>query len=100
MSDAQRGQSSTAPVTHIAGCDIIIGGRRLRQRCSWCGGVLLDYDLENVAVAVAPGEDAQPPSTWPVGRLVRVHGGMSVVLAETGDLPDDACGNVDDEVTR
>lgn len=94
------GQSSTAPVTHIAGADITIGGRRLRQRCSWCGAILLDYDLANVAVMVEPGEQAEPPATWPVGRLVRVHGGMSTVLDETEELPEDACGKVDDEVTR
>jgi hypothetical protein len=29
-----------------------------------------------------------------------VHGGMSTVLDETDELPDDACGKVDDEVTR
>lgn len=91
---------SAAPVTHIAGADITIGGRRLRQRCSWCGAVLLDYNLANVAVQVEPGEGAKPPATWPIGRLVRVHGGMSAVLPESDELPEDACGNVDDEVTR
>lgn len=91
---------SSAPVTHIAGTDILIGGRRLRQRCSWCGAVLLDYDLANVAVQVEPGEEPQLPATWPIGRLVRVLGGASTVLAETEELPADACGKVDDEVTR
>lgn len=91
---------ATAPVTHIAGPDIVIGGRRLRQRCSWCGAVLLDYDLANVAVQVEPGEEQQSPSTWPVGRLVQVDGGCSTLLDETDELPEDACGKVDDEVTR
>jgi hypothetical protein len=88
---------SSAVVTHIAGADILIGDRRLRQRCSWCGAVLLDYDLATVAVA---GDDPSPPATWPVGRLVRVDGAMSTVLEETEELPDDACGRLDDEVTR
>lgn len=90
----------TAPVTHVAGSDVTIGGRRVRQRCSWCGATLLDYDLANVAVQVVPGEDPKPPLPWPVGRLVRVDGGISFVLDETDELPDDACGTVDDEVTR
>ncbi len=88
---------STAAVTHIAGADITIGGRRLRQRCSWCGAVLIDYDLANVMVA---GDGPATPATWPVGRLVRVDGGMSTVLEGTDELPEDACGKVDDEVTR
>jgi len=100
MALAATGRSRTVPVTHIAGADIIIGGRRLRQRCSWCGAILLDYDLANVAVQVVPGDEAMPPATWPVGRLVRVRGGMSESLPESDQLPDDACGNVDDEVTR
>lgn len=43
-------------------------------------------------------------ATYPIGRLVRVVGGdgfrMNSVLDETEDLPNDACGSVDDEVTR
>jgi hypothetical protein len=92
--------STPEPVTHIAANDITIGGQRLRQRCAWCGAVLIDYDLTRVAVQVEPGEEPQPPGTWPVGALVRVHGGMSVVLDDTEELPGDACGRIDDEVTR
>lgn len=84
-------------VTHIAANDITIGDRRMRQRCAWCGAVLLDYDFARTAVA---GDEWTPPASWPVGRLVRVDGGFSTVLDETDELPDDACGHVDDEVTR
>jgi hypothetical protein len=102
---AEDGESNTATVTHIAANDILIAGRRLRQRCAWCGAVLIDLDLTRVAVQVEPGEEPEAPATWPVGRLVRVAGeGCSftytTVLDETDELPDDACGKVDDEVTR
>lgn len=94
----------TTSITHIAGMDITIGGRRLRQRCAWCGAVLLDYDLTRVAVAVEPGQEDEPAkmATYESGRLVRVTGDSPRVfelLDETGKLPDDACGNVHDEVT-
>ncbi|MEZ0077383.1 hypothetical protein [Planotetraspora sp. GP83] len=39
-------------VVHIAGPDIQVGAQ-LRQRCAWCGAVLLDYDLSCVAVPEA-----------------------------------------------
>ena len=90
-------QSNSAPVTHIAANDVTIGGRRLRQRCAWCGAVLLDYDLSRIAVA---GDEWSPPATWPVGRLVRVDGAMSTALEDTDELPEDACAGVYDEVTR
>ena len=38
-------------VVHIAGNDVQVGSR-LRQRCAWCGAVLVDYDLANIAVPV------------------------------------------------
>lgn len=94
------GLSNSAPVTHIAANDVTIGGRRLRQRCAWCGAVLLDYDLARVAVQVEPGEEPRPPATWPVGALVRVDGHYSAALEDTDELPDDACASVHDEVTR
>jgi hypothetical protein len=97
------GVANTASTTHIAANDITIGGQRLRQRCAWCGAILIDYDLTRVAVKTEPGEDPKPPATFPPGRLVRVDGSnpkVSLVLDETDTLPDDACGHVDDEVTR
>jgi hypothetical protein len=96
---------SEPSITHIAANDITIGGQRLRQRCAWCGAILIDYDLTRVAVATAgvnEDEGIKPPSTWPVGGLVRVTGTFPVVssvLPETEELPDDACGRIDDEVT-
>jgi hypothetical protein len=92
-------------VTHIAAQPIVVSGRRQRQRCAWCGAVLIDYDLARVAVKVEPGQVPQPPSTWEVGVLVRVVGGYSSVVDPefvNGEpqLPENSCASVDDEVTR
>lgn len=85
------------PMVHIAGLDITIG-RFQRQRCAWCGNILIDYDLSMVAVALMPGETTgKPPSGWEVGALVEVSNGggySSVVSHEDGDrLPKNACIN-------
>lgn len=76
------------PMTHIAGLDVIVEDRYLRQRCAWCDAILMDYDLSTIAVPVGqdPGIGA-----WKVGELVHVDGGISHVLAEA-TLPDDFCG--------
>jgi hypothetical protein len=86
-------------VVHIAGVDAHIN-HRLRQRCAWCGACLIDYDLTNIAVPV--GQEDTTPGSWPVGSLVLVDGGMSVVMPHVdGDpLPMEACGRIDPEVTR
>lgn len=76
-------------VTHIAGVDVEVQGRFLRQRCSWCGELLLDYDYANTAM---PGE-WRKPEHFEIGRLVRVHAGnprRQEALTDD-DLPDDAC---------
>lgn len=85
-------------VVHIAGPDIRVNAQ-LRQRCAWCGALLIDYDLERVAVPT--GQDPTP-ATWPVGELIAVDGAASWVESHTdGDpLPDNACGAIDAEVTR
>lgn len=86
-------------ITHVAANEVLIGGRRLRQRCAWCGAVLLDYDL--TMIAVPDGVDPTP-STWVAGSLVRVSGTFPKVSASLGtpdELPADACGRIDDEVT-
>jgi hypothetical protein len=84
-------------VIHIAGMKVHIGPY-LRQRCAWCGAVLIDYDLRNIAVPV--GMDPNP-STWPVADLVAVDGNASYVVAhvEGDELPDGACARLDPAVT-
>lgn len=91
--------------THLAGPAITVDGRYMRQRCSWCGAVLLDYDLANVGVP--EGQDG--PSGWALDAMIRQsdHGAVSYVVeperSATGDgvkLPDDSCMRIDPEVTR
>jgi hypothetical protein len=85
-----------AKVVHIAGADLQVGDR-LRQRCCWCGVVLVDYALDRVAVP--EGQDPRP-ATWPTGALVEVDGNVSwVVPYEEGQpLPANACAKLDPDV--
>lgn len=83
----------SASTTHVAGPDVTVDGRYLRQRCVWCSTVLVDHDLEYVAVMTGPGQEPEPPRTWQVGAHVRVDDGSSYVAAERDDgtLPHDSC---------
>lgn len=82
---------------HIAGNDVQVGSH-LRQRCAWCGAVLVDYALDRVAVPI--GQPARP-ATWPVGGLVEVDGSMSWAVEHDDGrpLPANACGQLDTEVS-
>ncbi len=86
-------------VVHIAGPALRVGDH-LRQRCLWCGAVLVDHDLTNIAVP--DGECTCGPATWGDGDLVAVHGAASWVVppVEAGEpLPEGACGRLDPAVT-
>jgi hypothetical protein len=74
---------------HIAGPHITIGPL-LRQRCCWCGYLLIDYDLERIAVPV--GQDPTP-ATWPHGELVEVDGNVSTLVdhKDHDPLPPGSC---------
>jgi hypothetical protein len=87
----------SAAITHVAGFRIHVNGH-LRQRCAWCGALLLDYELERTAVPV--GQDPQP-ALWEPGALVEVDGGASWVVShqEDDELPVNACARIDDTVT-
>lgn len=76
-------------LVHVAGLDVEMMGRYLRQRCSWCGALLIDEDYTRLAM---PGE-WRKPGTFPVGRLVRVTEGNPRAMTVLDDerLPDDAC---------
>ena len=84
-------------IVHLAGLAIQLDVR-LRQRCSWCGAVLVDYALDRIAVPL--GTDPTPP-TWPVGAFVLVDGPMSTIVQhEDGQpIPAGSCGRLDPEVT-
>jgi len=84
-------------VVHIAGPKLQVG-TQLRQRCGWCGALLLDYALDRVAVPI--GTDPAP-ATWPAGELIAVDGSASYVVPhEDGEpLPEGACGKLDPAAT-
>jgi hypothetical protein len=89
-------------VVHIAGNDVQVGPL-LRPRCAWCGAVLVNYDLRRIGVTV---DQLDPdgnfrPGTYPVGRLVEVADGAFWVLPheDGAQLPANACGGLDSEVT-
>ena len=80
---------------HIAGVAVRVG-TLLRQRCAWCGDVLIDLDLVNIAVA--PNEDGSPgdgPGTFAPYALIAVDGlGQWVVPYEEGsELPLRCCAS-------
>lgn len=76
---------------HIAGPDLQVSGV-VRQRCAWCGALILEHDLANMASPIEcvdcedqGGEDGQPcptckrtepmrPAVWTPGALVLVQG--------------------------
>lgn len=86
-----------AETVHIAGVCIDIGGRYLRQRCSWCGAVLIDYDLAMMASPIVEGEEPRPPATWQAGGLILVDGPMSTIVEHTDDekLPASSCVTIE-----
>lgn len=80
-------------VSHVAGIEVQVGNF-LRQRCGWCGEIIIDVDLSRIAVAIDPDDPDKEPTypVWPVGDLIRVDGGLTCVLdIGDGPLPDDAC---------
>ena len=92
-------------LVHIAGVDVQVGAY-LRQRCSWCGAVLVEYDLESVARPLKPGEDPENPepwrpATWTIGGLVLIDGGFSTTIDhKDGDrLPENACAQLPHDLT-
>jgi hypothetical protein len=84
-------------MTHVAGLQAQIG-TRVRQRCAWCGVLLIDHDLQRIAAA---GGQAERPPMWEVGGLVRADGNLYVALdhEEGSDVPADSCARLDDAVT-
>jgi hypothetical protein len=83
-------------ITHIAGLRIETGPL-VRQRCAWCGAVLVDADLTMIAFEV--DDPSKTIGTWPPGAQVHVDGPASSIHA--GDqLPDDSCAALDPAVTH
>lgn len=77
---------------HIAGFPVRVGNRQ-RQRCAWCGVVLIDDDLANMAVF--PADAPIEGSKFEPNALVAVDGpGSWIVRHENGaPLPAGWCGD-------
>lgn len=108
-------EPDTVDVSHIVGLDIQIGPYR-RQRCAWCGQLLLDEDLSRMAWQLnLDGTDPGPPGVWPMGAVVEVVGELgsfrgvriipedewpqSVENPENKALPVGCCAKLDPAVT-
>jgi hypothetical protein len=94
-------------VVHLAGTALTMHGTHVRQRCAWCGYVLIDQDLTRVAVAVEPGQEPGPYPTWEAGAFVAVFdtGGFAgyriieVESPEDSRVPDGSCMLLPPEMT-
>ena len=83
-------------ILHLAGPEVEAQGRYLRQRCSWCGALLLDYDLASVSRTLDEDEDPENPrpwrpGVWAVGSFVAVddhEGWRAAHLVEPEPHPD------------
>jgi hypothetical protein len=86
-------------IVHFVGPDIRIDDKRMRQRCAWCGTLLLEYDLDRIQVPVG---QRQGMARFEVGTLLEVYEGMRQLIShKPGDkLPPNTCAELDDEVTR
>lgn len=88
-------------IVHIVGAPVRVG-HQLRQRCAWCGALILDYDLTRLAVHT---DELNPvgvePATWPAGDLVEVNGRVSVLVPHRNGspLPAGACASIDPAAT-
>ena len=74
-------------IVHVAGAPFQVG-TRVRQRCAWCGALIMDVD------------DPMHPG-WAVHHLVAMTDGAwtPVVLDEADNLPRGFCGFIDPDVT-
>ena len=82
---------------HIAGQPVQVGSV-CRQRCSWCGAVLQEVDLKNVAVHPPPKPGEKLVFEFEVGRLIKVEGtnptSYHVLPHNDGDqMPAGFCGD-------
>lgn len=97
--------SESTAISHVPGVAITFGGRHVRQRCAWCGTVLIDEDLTRIGIIDDDGSGEFP--TWSTEGLVRVTTRPgSPTLYESVDLqgenpkvPPDCCMCLPPELT-
>lgn len=89
-------------IVHIAGVTITVHGTHQRQRCSWCGAILQDYDLTRVMVQTPPdGSEPDGPPSWQVGAQV-AHDGAAWWVEndeDTEKLAEASCARLPPEMT-
>jgi hypothetical protein len=75
---------------HFAGFSVQIGKRWVRQRCAWCGEIIEEADLCNLAT-----HDGSPWEVWAIGQLVEVKGPLrsAVPHVDGNPLPDGTCAD-------
>jgi hypothetical protein len=79
----------------------------VRQRCAWCGAMLLEFDMAQARAALPVGASVTFVF-WPVGHLVRHLDGEGVdptrwigsYRQALGDPPSGSCMTLDPAVTR
>lgn len=93
-------------VVHLSGATVFVG-TVMRQRCAWCGALLIDDDLATMQVAVVAGEEPRPPSGFEENTFVAVEGDdrstkvmWAVPPPPDRRLPEGACAALDPAVTR
>lgn len=107
-------------LVHLAG-QAVRAAHVIRQRCAWCGALIDEVDLANVAVALQPGEDPEtavddlfvnpdgtPKDRWVGLVAIEQHGEQAAVgmIAKwavddpaDGKIPGDSCMAFDPAVT-
>lgn len=91
-------------ITHVTGPSVTVNDRWLRQRCAWCGELLVSYDFELTAVAtVMRGAEAitstgERPGGFEERVFLVVDGNLKYALdpdylVDPHGYPDDACLN-------
>lgn len=89
--------------THVAGIDVTKDNRWVRQRCAWCGEILVDQDATAIQKPIEDIRGDETPAqfvgTWPPGSMVRRDGPVTSVVEEDR-YPEDSCLALDPEVTR
>lgn len=78
---------------HIAGYPVEVGNQ-IRQRCAWCGEILLALD-QSRAIASPDGTPARPPEVWTMGAVVAMDGGRAWLHPheEGATLPPESCAH-------
>jgi hypothetical protein len=90
-------------ITHVSAQALTWRGSYVRQRCAWCGAILIDEDLTRICVPVEQAGDPYP--TWPPDALIETDGCVTAVVEmdvlEDGSvrMPDNACMKMPPELT-